>query len=140
MAERRRRTRVGGRDQDDRLVEDGGPDPGGAARRGEALAKKHGCLFAATSSKDNKNVVAAFRALCSKVLESQERMESIKEEAIVSLTAGKPRCARRPPAATAVSVSAVPSRVKYFAYNCSTNWQGPVQVVVPLLLLGVAKA
>ena len=61
---------------------------------GEALAKKHGCLFAATSSKDNNNVVAAFRALCSKVLESQERMESIKEEAIVSLTAGKPRGAK----------------------------------------------
>jgi hypothetical protein len=28
------------------------------------------------------------------VLESQERMESIKEEAIVSLTAGKPRGAK----------------------------------------------
>eukprot|EP00308_Calcidiscus_leptoporus_P025213 CAMPEP_0119393098 /NCGR_PEP_ID=MMETSP1334-20130426/124115_1 /TAXON_ID=127549 /ORGANISM="Calcidiscus leptoporus, Strain RCC1130" /LENGTH=323 /DNA_ID=CAMNT_0007416093 /DNA_START=45 /DNA_END=1017 /DNA_ORIENTATION=- len=43
-----------------------------SASQGEVFAKKHGCMFAALSSKEGTGVVAAFKALAEKVLERQE--------------------------------------------------------------------
>ena len=50
-----------------------------SSQEGAAFAAANGCLFAQTSSKDNKGVMDAFQKLGARVLEAQETAEAAKE-------------------------------------------------------------
>ena len=62
-----------------------------SAEEGAALAEDNGCLFAETSSRDNRGVVEAFRRLGARALECQESAAAAREEerAAVSLAQKK---------------------------------------------------